>query len=200
MISYHGDDWVRHLGTIDYEHSTLVYSSTQFAPFQLATGRKVSNIVAEEMKDLMQSENDVMLGEFAKNFAKERQEIVERAQKNLEEAQARQKECYDRKRRQVAFKRGELVLLDTKDLLLKTVGPFEIERMVNDNVAKLILPRTMKCLTPAFNVELLALYLTNRADVPNRPIPMAVPLIVDEDTGEELYIVEKLLKKRTRRR
>ncbi|KAG6614963.1 Retrotransposon protein [Phytophthora cinnamomi] len=85
-------------------------------------GRKVSNVVAEEMKDLLQSENDVTLAELAKNFAKERQEIVERAQKNLEEAQARQKEYYDRKRRQVVFKRGDLVLLDTKNLPLKTVN------------------------------------------------------------------------------
>ncbi|KAG6613497.1 Retroelement pol Polyprotein [Phytophthora cinnamomi] len=216
MISYHGDDWVKHLGTIEYAHSTLVNASTKFAPFELDTGRKVSNIVAEEMKDLLQSENDVTLAEFAKNFAKERQEIVERAQKNLEEAQARQNEYYDRKRRQVVFKRGDLVLLDTKNLPLKTVnkntelkkaklaatkvGPFVLERMVNDNVAKLILPRTMKRLNPTFNVELLTHYQTNREDFPNRPIPKAVPLILDEDTGEELYIVEKLLKKRTRRR
>ncbi|KAG6608884.1 Retrotransposon nucleocapsid protein [Phytophthora cinnamomi] len=216
MISYHGDDWVKHLGTIEYAHSTLVNSSTKFPPFELDTGRKVSNIVAEEKKYLLQSENDVTLAEFAKNFAKERQEIVERAQKNLEEAQARQKEYYDRKRRQVVVKRGDTVLLDTKNLPLKTVnkntelkkaklaakkvGPFVIERMVNDNVAKLILPRTMKRLNPTFNVELLTHYQTNRADFPNRPIPKAVPLILDEDTGEELYIVEKLLKKRTRRR
>ncbi|GMF36993.1 unnamed protein product [Phytophthora fragariaefolia] len=204
------------LRTIEYAHSTLVNASTKFAPFELDTGRKVSNIVAAEMKDLLQSENDVTLAEFATNFAKERQEIVERARQNLKEAQARQKEYYDRKRRQVVFKEGGLVLLDTKNLPLKTVnqntelkkaklaakkvGPFVIERMVNDNVAKLILPHTKKRLNPTFNVELLTHYLTNREDFRNRPIPKAVPLILDEDTGEELYIVEKLLKKRTRRR
>ncbi|GMF68897.1 unnamed protein product [Phytophthora fragariaefolia] len=74
------------------------------------------------MKDLLQSENDVTLAEFAKNFAKERQEIVERARQNLKEAQARQKEYYGRKRRQVVFKEGDLVLLDTKNLPLKTVN------------------------------------------------------------------------------
>ncbi|GMF42341.1 unnamed protein product [Phytophthora fragariaefolia] len=58
----------------------------------------------------------------------------------------------------------------------------------------------MKRLTPKSNVELLTHYLTNRDDFPNRPIPKAVPLILDEDTGEELYIVEKLLKQRTRSR
>ncbi|GMF46663.1 unnamed protein product [Phytophthora fragariaefolia] len=216
MVSYHGDDWVKHLGTIEYAHSTLVNASTKFAPFELDTGRKVSNMVAAEMKDMLQSENDGTLAAFAKNFAKERLEIVERARQNLTEAQARQKEYYDRKRRQVVFKEGDLVLLDTENLPLKTVnqntglkkaklaakkvGPFVIERMVNDNVAKLILPHTMKRLNPTFNVELLTHYLTNREDFPNRPIPKALPLILDKDTGEELYIVEKLLKKRTRRR
>ncbi|KAJ8571484.1 hypothetical protein ON010_g5351 [Phytophthora cinnamomi] len=85
MISYHGDDWVKHLGTIEYAHSTLVNSST---PSERDTGRNVSNIVAEEM----------------------------------EEAQASQKEYYDRKRRQLVFQRGELVQFDTKNLPLKTVN------------------------------------------------------------------------------
>ncbi|OWZ12730.1 hypothetical protein PHMEG_00014057 [Phytophthora megakarya] len=58
----------------------------------------------------------------------------------------------------------------------------------------------MKRLNPTFNIELLTHYQTNRTDFPNRPIPKAVPLILDDETGEELYIVEKLLKKRTRRR
>ncbi|GMF50446.1 unnamed protein product [Phytophthora fragariaefolia] len=58
----------------------------------------------------------------------------------------------------------------------------------------------MKRLDITFNVDLLIHYLTNREDFPNRPIPKVVPLILDEDTGEELHIVEKLLKKQTRRR
>ncbi|KAE9076011.1 hypothetical protein PF005_g24746 [Phytophthora fragariae] len=58
----------------------------------------------------------------------------------------------------------------------------------------------MRRLNPTFNVELLSHYLTNREDFPNRPIPKAVPLILDEETGEKLYIVEKLLMKRTKRR
>ncbi|ETL93176.1 hypothetical protein L917_08610 [Phytophthora nicotianae] len=57
----------------------------------------------------------------------------------------------------------------------------------------------MKRLNPTFNVELLSHYLTNTTDFPNRPIPKAVPLILDDDTGEELYIIERLIKRRTRR-
>ncbi|GMF42342.1 unnamed protein product [Phytophthora fragariaefolia] len=127
MVAYHGDDWVKHLGTIEYAHPTLVDASTKLAPFELDTGRKVSNIVAAEMKDLLQSENDVTLAEFAKNFAKERQEIVERARQNLKDAQARRKEYYDRKRRQVVLKEGDLVQLDTKNLPLDSESEHGIE-------------------------------------------------------------------------
>ncbi|OWY99942.1 Retrotransposon protein [Phytophthora megakarya] len=103
------------------------------------------------MKDLLHQNSDGILTEFSKNFAYYRQEMIEQAQKKLEAAQGRQKEYYDRKRRQVVFKQGNLVLLDTKNLPLKTVnkntelkeakqatksvGPFVIEHMVNDNVA-----------------------------------------------------------------
>ncbi|POM61409.1 LOW QUALITY PROTEIN: polyprotein [Phytophthora palmivora] len=213
MVSYHGDDWVKHLGTIEYAHSTLVNASTKMTPFEVDTGRKVSNLLTERMKELVYSESDGILAEFAKNFARERQEVVEQAQENLKHAQERQKEYYDRKRRQVVFKEGDLVLLDTKNLPLKTntelkkaklaakkVGTFVIERMINDNVAKLILPATMKRLNPTFNVELLSHYLTNRTDFRNRPLPKAVPIILDDETGEELYIIERILKRRTRRR
>ncbi|POM68737.1 Polyprotein [Phytophthora palmivora] len=164
MVSYHGDDWVKHLGTIEYAHSTLVNASTKMTPFEVDTGRKVSNLLTERMKELVYSESDGIIAEFAKNFARERQEVVEQAQENKKHAQERQKEYYDRKRRQVVFKEGDLVLLDTKNLPLKTVnkntelkkaklaakkvGPFVIERMINDNVAKLILPATMKRLNP----------------------------------------------------
>jgi transposase InsO family protein len=120
MVSYHGDDWVKHLGTVEYAHSTLVNASTKLTPFEVDTGRKVSNLVAEEMQDLLRSEQDVTIAELARSFAKERQDIVERARQNLEQAQAKQKEYYDRKRREIIFKEGDLVLLDTKNLPLKT--------------------------------------------------------------------------------
>ncbi|POM62321.1 Retroelement [Phytophthora palmivora] len=212
MVSYHGDDWVTHLGTIEYANSTLSKTSTKMTVFEVDTGRKVSNLLTERMKEL----SDGILAEFANNSARERQEVVEQPQVNLKHAQERQKEYYDRKRRQEVFKEGDVVLLDTKNLPLKTVnkntelkkatlaakkfGRFVIERMMNDNVAKLILPVTMKRLNPAFNVALLSHYLTNRIDFPNRLIPKAAPINLDDETGEELYINEKLLKQRTRRR
>ena len=90
---------------------------------------------------------------FASKFAKDRQDLVRKARENLEQAQERQKKYYDSKRTSLTFSVGVLVLLDTKNLPLKTfnahielkkskltakkVGPFEIISMINPNVAKL---------------------------------------------------------------
>ncbi|POM80943.1 LOW QUALITY PROTEIN: Retrotransposon nucleocapsid protein [Phytophthora palmivora] len=207
MVSYHGDDWVKHLGTIEYAHSTLVNASTKMTPFEVDTGRKVSNLLTERMKELVYSESDGILAEFAKNFALERQQVVKQAQGNVKHAQERQKAYYDRQRRQVVFKEGDLVLLDTKNLPLKTVNKnTELKRRL-DHRAHCKRQRGEadtsghdEAYHPTFNIELLSHYLTNRTEFPNRPIPKAVPIILDDETGEELYIIEKLLNRLTRRR
>ncbi|OWZ17148.1 Retroelement [Phytophthora megakarya] len=157
------------------------------------------NLVLEDALRVGTFDSREFVNEAGSNFGFDRQEIIEQAQKNLEAAQGRQTEYYDHKRRQVVFKQGDLVLLDTKNFPLKTVdkntelkkaklaakkiGPFVIERMVNDNVAKLILPCSMKRLNPTFNIELLTHYQTNRTDRPNHLIPKAVPLILDDETS-----------------
>ncbi|KAG3070962.1 hypothetical protein PI125_g22866 [Phytophthora idaei] len=68
--------------------------------------------------------------------------------------------------------------------------------MINPNVAKLNLPRSMSCLNPTFNVDVLSHFVENPSRFKTRPIPKASRLIVDEDTGETSHIIEKLLRKR----
>ncbi|KAF1314306.1 Retroelement pol polyprotein, partial [Globisporangium splendens] len=216
MVSYHGDDWVNHLGTIEFAHATLVNESTKLTPFEVDTGRKVRNLIAQEFGVDEGNFEPVNIAEFAKNFAEKRQQVVKLAQENLKQAQERQKKYYDRKRREVEFNAGDLVMLDTKNLPLKTVtqstslqkaklaakkvGPFKIETMVNKNVAGLVLPPNMKRLHPAFNVELLSHYVENPTKFYTRPIPKAAPVILDDKTGEALHVVEALLRRKTRNR
>ncbi|KAF1326243.1 Retroelement pol polyprotein, partial [Globisporangium splendens] len=216
MVSYHGDDWVSHLGTIEFAHATLVNESTKFTPFEVDTGRKVRNLIAQEFGVDEGNFEPVNIAEFAKNFAEKRQQVVKLAQENLKQAQERQKKYYDRKRREVEFNAGDLVMLDTKNLPLKTVarstslqkaklaakkvGPFKIETMVNKNVARLVLPPNMKRLHPAFNVELLSHYVENPTKFHSRPIPKAAPVILDDETGEALHVVEALLRSKTHNR
>ncbi|KAF1330411.1 polyprotein, partial [Globisporangium splendens] len=216
MVSYHGDDWVSHLGTIEFAHATLVNESTKFTPFEVDTGRKVRNLIAQEFGVDEGNFEPVNIAEFAKNFAEKRQQVVKLAQENLKQAQERQKKYYDRKRREVEFNAGDLVMLDTKNLPLKTVaqstslqkaklaakkvGPFKIDSMVNKNAARLVLPPNMKRLHPAFNVELLSHYVENPTKFHSRPIPKAAPVILDDETGEALHVVEALLRSKTHNR
>ena len=111
---------------------------------------------------------------------------------------------------------GDLVLLDTKNLPLKTVnahielkkailmakkvGPFDISSMINPNVAKLKLSRNMKRVHSSFNINLLYPYHPSTSKFAGRPIPKASPIILESDTGEELHIVERLLRRRQRSR
>ena len=156
------------------------------------------------------------ISEFASKFAKDCQDLVGKARVKLEQAQEIQKKYYDSKRTSLAFSVGDLVLLDTKNLPVKTVnahielkkakltaknvGPFDIISMINPNVAKLKLPRNMKRLHSSFNVDLLYPYTPNASEFAGRPIPKASPIILELDTRKELHIVEKLLRRRQRSR
>ncbi|ETW07659.1 hypothetical protein H310_02122 [Aphanomyces invadans] len=55
----------------------------------------------------------------------------------------------------------------------------------------------MSCLHEEFNVDRLKHCKHNDPKFASRPIPKATPVILDDATDDELYIVEKLLKKRT---
>jgi hypothetical protein len=148
---------------------------------------------------------------MAKNFAEHRQKVIKLAQENMKAAQDRMKKYYDQKRQQVEFKEGDLVLLATRDIPLRHgqqtsredksklipryIGPFKISKVVNQNAMKLELPTSMKRLHDVFNVDRLKIYQGNVRQFERRPIPKATPIILD-DSGEQLHIIESLLKKR----
>jgi len=204
QVSYLGEDWADHLATIEYAHQGLVQASTGVTPFEVDTGRKLRNPVIDSV---------FLRNEMATNFAENRKKILKNAIDNLKKAQARQKEYYDKKRSNVEFHEGDLVLLATRTLPLKHaqqratqekpklvpryIGPFEIIAEINPNAMKLKLPRSMSRIHNVFNVDRLKPYRPSPNQFASRPIPKAVPAIVD-NTGETLYIVEELLRQRHR--
>ncbi|DAZ99736.1 TPA: hypothetical protein N0F65_003523, partial [Lagenidium giganteum] len=103
----------------------------------------------------------------------------------------------------LSSKEGDLVLIDTKNLSLKHAAQHsELKRAklvarrktINDNVARLKLPATMKKVHPSFNIELLTKHVPNPDKFGSRPNTKATPAILDEATGEALRVIEKLLK------
>ncbi|KAH9092213.1 hypothetical protein LEN26_018610 [Aphanomyces euteiches] len=133
------------------------------------------------------------------------------ALENLEKAKARQKNYNDRRRSSVEFKLGDLVMLATRNIPLKHaqladkneksklvpryIGPFEIVEVINPNAMRLKLPPNMNRLHDVFNVDRLKHHVANSSRFSGRPIPKVTPHILD-DEGDELFIVEALLKKR----
>lgn len=125
-------------------------------------------------------------------------------------------EVLNAKRTSLTFNVGDLGLLNTRNLPIKTVnahielkkekfaarkvGPFEIIMMISPNVARLKLQRNMKRLYSSLNVGLFSPYKPNASELAGRPIPKASRVILYLDTGEQLHIVEKWLRRHHRSR
>ncbi|ETW05305.1 hypothetical protein H310_04258 [Aphanomyces invadans] len=109
---------------------------------------------------------------------------------NLKAARAKQKEHYDRKRSQVTFKPKDYVMLATRNLTLKHA------QQSSSNERPKLLPANISRIHDVFNVDRLKPYRSNDPKFAARPIPNATPIILDDETNEELFIVESLLKKR----
>nr|CCA16567.1 Putative retroelement putative [Albugo laibachii Nc14] len=165
MVSYHGNHWVNHLGTIEYAHATLISTSTKLSSFQIDTGRQPYSVTQTEVST---PQRPVSIVEYAQKFVEERKQLIQLARKNLLGAQTRQKKYYDKQRREVEFHERDKVLLDTRHLPLKVsatgakelksklaakrIGPFRIIEMISQNVAKFHLPPSLSHLHLTFNI------------------------------------------------
>ena len=203
ICSYLGDDWSEHLGTIEYAHSGLSHSTTGITPFEVDTGRKQRNPIA----------SDHISNDYARNFSQRRQELIELAKQNMKKAQERQKKYYDKKRVEIQFNVGDQVLLASRDIPLKHaqvvnnnerpklvprwIGPFTIIEKVGSTSYRLDLPTSMKQLeTNVFHVERLKHAPNRQTQFDGRPAPKHAPVVLNEN-GEELHVIESLLKERT---
>jgi hypothetical protein len=105
----------------------------------------------------------------------------------------------DRKRRDVMYEEGQLVLLSTKNLhipsagnkklLPRYVGPLKILKVINDVAVKLQLPKHMKC-HDVFHVSLVKPWHPNSRDL-KPPEPVMVE-------GHLEYVVERVLQHRVK--
>lgn len=77
--------------------------------------------------------------------------------------------------------------------MAKKIGTFQTREMNNKNVAKLALPQSLGKFHPSFNIELLSYFFPNLMRFSSYPVPIAVPVILEEETGSDLHIVEALV-------
>jgi hypothetical protein len=196
-VSFHHDDWDDHLTAAEIAINNSVSQSTGFSPYFLNYGRHPSFPVTSL---LPASPNETVAETMRKMH-----ENIDIARSGMAQAQARQQQYANSRRRDVVFKEGEEVYLSTKNLPLrqgiakftgKYTGPFKIIKVISPVAYKLAIPLDWKDnrLHDVFHISLLKRHIeaTEFEDRPNDSRPE--PLIELPPEGE--YYPECILRQR----
>ena len=179
------DDWDDHLDMIEFAVNDAWQESVQETPFMLNYGQHPLNFLS------MQTHSGVPA---AATFVGDMRQNCERAIECLKRAQRRQKAYADLHRREVTYKVGDKVLLNTKNvrwrspgapkLMPRFVGPFVVSEVIGKVAYRLDLPVVMK-MHPVFHVSLLQEW--HPAGNLQPPPPRFVL------SGEQVYTVDRIL-------
>jgi len=138
--------------------------------------------------------------ESATEFMKRMKRVHEKAEAALKKTQKEIKKYVNRSRKEIEkWKKGDRVLLSTKDLVFKErpvrklteryIGPYVIEEVVSSNAVKLLLPSSMR-IHPVVNVSWIVQY---KEQVRGQKKEKEKPVEVE---GVEEWKVEKILNKK----
>jgi transposase InsO family protein len=191
------DDWDDKLDLAEFAINNSVNPTTGYTPFYLAYGIHPPTAMDMATVPLIPASND---------FLNEIKDALEHSQRNITEAQLRQANYANRKRRDVTFKPGDKVRLSTTNLRLpstmtkkfadKYIGPLVVEKQINPVAYRLKLPSTLH-IHPVFHVSLLQPWHTPE-DIPHPDTAVYhPPPVVPEDNQ---WLVDRLLDKRICRR
>lgn len=194
FVSPRQDDWDEYLDGAEFAINNAMHESTKNTPFFLNSGQHPLTPATMETDSHVPS---------AKEWLLRLHDSVRSAKLCLEAAQQRMKATADGRRREApAYQRGDKVLLQTKNLNLKStgtkkllpkwIGPFSIVKVVNEVVVELDLPIPLR-IHPTFHTSLVKPYIENGQ--PQLPPPTT--LFEDGAVG---YNVECILSHRTIKR
>lgn len=201
----HQDDWDEYVDMLELGFNCAKQASTARSPYELLYGTQPRLPI------------DVAVAPFlpknpaAIDRASRMKNAIAFARDRLLSAQQRQAQNADRHRRAMVLKVDDEVLLSTDGLHLKQgtnklcsrfVGPFRVIKVVNRNAYTLALPPQLQALHPTFNIEKLKLYRDGRGLYPDRPqrYNRPPPEITADSNGDEEFVVDRVLAKRTTRR
>ena len=139
-------DWPEWLVTVEFAINNKVHMATKVLPF-MANYRREMRMGG----DIRRKEKVESVTEFVEKIKK----VYEEAKIALKKTQEEIKRYADRRRKEIEkWKKGDWVLLSTKDLVFKErpskklmeryVGPYVIEEVVSSNVVKLRLSSLMR--------------------------------------------------------
>ena len=146
FVDYRQKDWPEWLVSAEFAVNNKVHSTTKVFPFMVNYSRKL------RMGGDIRKKGKV---ESATEFVERMKKVHEEAEAALRKTQEEMKRYADRGRKETEkWKKGDRVLLSTKDLVFKGrpskklmeryVGPYAIEEVVSSIVVKLRLPSSMR--------------------------------------------------------
>lgn len=156
------DDWEEHLPLAAFAYNNSVNASTKSTPFFLSYGRHPATPIDSA---LAVESNLPAVEEWLERLKTAQLE----AEENIKTAQGQRKTQADKRRRQVKFSEGDLVMLDsreniklpgalTKKFSAPYIGPFRVLEARSDVTYKIDLPKTLKRIHPVFHVSVLKKY------------------------------------------
>ncbi|KAL5565238.1 hypothetical protein UlMin_028402 [Ulmus minor] len=171
--------WLSYLPWAEFWYNTTYHSSTGMTPFQALYGRLPPSIPL--YLDGLSRVNEV------DQSLLQRDDLLQHLKKNLDMAANRMKQTADKKRRNVEFQAGDMVLLKLhpyrqqtafkrvhQKLASKFYGPYQIEKKIGNVAYQLHLPASAK-IHPVFHVSLLKKYVGGPPQV-----TLDLPPITDE--------------------
>jgi hypothetical protein len=191
-VSPNHTDWDNHLPMIEFAINNALQLATSQTPFYMHTGFHPLTPLSHTQQAASNPQAAVVRVAW--------QTRVQLATEKLKNAQNRQKQLLDNKRRDVTYKVHDMVLLNSKNinikhigsrkLLPRFIGPFAITKCIGPVAYQLELPRNMKCHN-VFHVSLLKPFVPSTR---HQPLPPA--LVIDDEY--EFEVEQVLTHKGTR--
>jgi len=159
FIEHGQKDWPEWLVMAEFAINNKVHTATKTSPFMANYGKEL------RMEGDIRRKGKV---ESATTLVERMKKVHEEAQAALKKMQEEMKRYVDRGRKETeVWKKGDQVLLSTKDLVFKErptkklteryVEPYAIEEVVSSNAVKLRLPSSIR-IHPVINVSQIVRY------------------------------------------
>lgn len=200
-------DWPALLPVVEFAINSSKNRSTGYTPFYLNYGREPATPAAFLNKQETESQGR-STNALAEEIVNKIRSALAHAQENIGMAQEKAREYANRSRKEVTFKRGDKVLLSTRNLARKTsdgsrkldklwAGPFTVTEQVGKVSYRLALPPDMR-IHDVFHVSLLREFKES-STFKGRPVPR-VYTYIPAHAGQGWFIVSKLVGYRKRGR
>ena len=191
FIEHRQKDWPEWLAMAEFVINNKVYTATKTSPFMSNYGKELR--MGGDIRKKRKVESAI---EFVERIKK----VCEEAEVALREIQEEMKRYVDRKRKETeVWKKGDQVLLSTKDLVFKErpskklmeqyVGLYAIEKVISSNAVKLQLSSSIR-IHPVVNVSQVVHY---KEQVKGQKKKERKPAEIE---GVEEWEVEKILNKK----